>query len=512
MDKLRVFVSSVQKELENERIAVAEIITTDPFLSAHCSPVLYEYEPAFPDKVLFDCFKHVDSSQIYIILVWNEYGHIEKKISITHHEYKRAKKNKLPILVYIKGANENRRDENVKKKLLKEIRKDGYKYKRFANYKELQTEVRSSLVEILKERHGIKPSSNENEIAEQTIEAASKFGYRRTQVLWSSLNLGLAKKLVAVSERISTNKLENSNIKESLLSRGLVWNDSDSGKDYATAAGVVLLSKDPTLVLPHCRILVDAFRETEKTSRPSDQDDIRAPMPKAIEEAIKFVKTNTRHPMRVVGLNRVQLDEYPIEALREALVNAVAHRNYELEGQKIFLTVFFDRVVIASPGLPPKPITLAKIRSGKYRPCSRNPLIAHNLSFFHRMEERGSGIGRMRDEMVDHGLEPPQFNSNNGFFEVVLFGPGDDIDRLRVRGDSVGQIISPSVEAKLSPRQRQMMVLLVQGQQLTSRRCEKEFGITRDTANRDFTHLISLGLVMARGEGRSRHYVLKGST
>ena len=50
MSKLRVFVSSVQKELENERVAVAEIVWTDPFLTAHCEPVLYEYEPASPDE------------------------------------------------------------------------------------------------------------------------------------------------------------------------------------------------------------------------------------------------------------------------------------------------------------------------------------------------------------------------------------------------------------------------------------------------------------------------------
>jgi len=283
-------------------------------------------------------------------------------------------------------------------------------------------------------------------------------------------------------------------------------------KECATGAGVVILANDPSIAFPHCRILADAFRGTEKTSRPSDQEDIRAPMPKAIERAIEFDQRNTRHPMRVVGLNRVQLDEYPKEALREALVNAVAHRRYDLEGQKTFLTVFFDRVIVASPGLPPRPITLAKIRSGKYRPCSRNPLIAHNLSFFHRIEERGSGIGRMRDEMADHGLDPPQFGSSSGFFEVVLQGSGDDLDRLRVRVDSVGQIVTPSVEVKLNQRQKQMMALLVQDEQLTSRRCEQEFGVTRDTANRDFKHLISLGLVEPRGKGRSRHYVLKGGT
>ena len=114
------------------------------------------------------------------------------------------------------------------------------------------------------------------------------------------------------------------------------------------------------------------------------------------------------------------------------------------------LTVFSDRVVIASPGLLPRPLTLAKIRSGDYRPCSRNPLIAQGLSFFHRIEERGSGIGRMRDEMLNHGLDPPRFATSNVFFEVVLPGPGKDLNRLRVRPESVGQFVEPSVEARLN--------------------------------------------------------------
>lgn len=101
MGKLRIFVSSVQKELENERVAIAEVITTDLFLSAHCIPVLYEYEPASQDKALSGCLKCVDSCDTYIVLIWNEYGQIEKGLSITHHEYKRAKKNRLLILVYI---------------------------------------------------------------------------------------------------------------------------------------------------------------------------------------------------------------------------------------------------------------------------------------------------------------------------------------------------------------------------------------------------------------------------
>jgi predicted HTH transcriptional regulator len=68
--------------------------------------------------------------------------------------------------------------------------------------------------------------------------------------------------------------------------------------------------------------------------------------------------------------------DYRQRALREALVNAVAHRNYEDASRKIAVQIFSDRIVVASPGYPPAPLTLAKLRRGNYRPCSRNSVIA----------------------------------------------------------------------------------------------------------------------------------------
>jgi predicted HTH transcriptional regulator len=507
MSKLRVFVSSVQKELENERVAVAEIVWTDPFLTAHCEPVLYEYEPASPDKALEGCLKTLDGCQVYVVVIWTEYGHAEGGLAVTHREYRRAKADGLPILVFIKGTDEANRSEDLKKNLLAEVKTDGFKYKRFSNYRNLQTEVRAALALHLKEKHGIEPSSDENEIAAQTIEAASAFGKQRlTDVRRDSFNLDLARQLVSVADGTASTALTEDDIERGLLSRSLLWRDPESGASRAVAAGVVLLGNDPSMVFPQSRILADAFHGTEKTSKPDDQDDIREPMPLAIERALGFVQRNTRHPMRVLGLNRIRLDEYPVEALREALVNAVAHRQYELEGQKIMLTVFSDRVVIASPGLLPSPLTLEKIRNGDYRPCSRNPLIAQGLSFFHRIEERGSGFGRMHDEMLDHGLDPPRYAVNGGFFQVVLPGPGADLGRLRIRPNAVGQFVEPSVEAKLNDRQKQMAAMLIQGEELVSRRCEKEFGITRDTAARDFKLLVELNLAHKLGAGRSTRY------
>jgi ATP-dependent DNA helicase RecG len=509
-EKLNIFVSSVQKELEDERMIVQNLLNTDLFLSAHCSPVLYEFEPASPDRALEGCLKSLDACHVYLLIVGAEYGTLVGKLSITHSEYRHANGKKLPVLAFIKGDRKVKREEGTDA-LLKELDADGPKYKRFGNVIELQKEVRAALVKLLKDRFGITPSSDENEIAQQTIEATSRFESQPLiRLRWHDLDRTIARRLIAAAESQAVKKLSAADLLAGVSLRGLVWHDTQSKEHYATAAGIVLLAKDPSTVFPQCRILADAYRGTEADGDPRDHEDIRSPMPGAIDRAIAFIDRNTRHPMRIVGLNRVRLDEYPVEALREALVNAAAHRQYEDAGRKIMLEVFFDRVVVSSPGLPPSPITLANLRKGKYRPCSRNPVLAQCLSYFHRIEERGSGFRRMRDQMLNHGLDQPILGTDAGYFQVTFSGPGENLDRIRV--PEIRLSVTPSVEAQLNERQKKMVALLVAGEKLTSRRCEQEFGVTRDTASRDFTLLMQLKLASRQGRGRATSYVLANKT
>jgi ATP-dependent DNA helicase RecG len=507
---LQVFVSSVQKELEDERLIVQNLLNTDAFLSAHCVPVLYEFEPASPDTATEGCLKALDGCQVYLLIVGIQYGTRVGKLSITHTEYRRSKERKLPILAFIKGERITKREEGTDA-LIHELDSDGLKYKRFGNVIELQKEVRAALVKLLKDQFGIAPSSDENEIAKQTIEATSPFESQPLErIRWEDLDHRVATHLVGTAESRKPEDLSEEDLLSGILIRGLVWRQPESGRYYATAAGIVLLAKDPSVIFPQCRILADAFRGTEPDGDPRDHDDITGPMPTVIDRAVAFVDRNTRHPMKVVGLNRIRLDEYPVEALREALVNAVAHRRYEDAGRKIMLEVFSDRVVISSPGLPPAPITIASLRKGKYRPCSRNPVLAQCLSYFHRIEERGSGFRRMRDQMLDHGLEKPVIGTDTGYFQVIFPGPGDDIDRIRV--PEARLLVTPAVEAQLNERQKRMVLLLVQGDELTSRRCEEDFHVTRDTTARDFKLLIELGVARKQGKGRSTRYVYGAKT
>ena len=511
MSKLRVFVSSVQKELENERLGVLSVISTDPFLQAHCEPVLYEFEPASSKKAVEECLALLGKCDICLTIIWREYGYAIDGISITRQEYHLAKSKKLPILAFIKGDASVQREQGTAD-FIKEIGKDGLKYKRFGNLLELLKEVRIALVKILKEHFAVEPTSDENEIAEQNLEATSDFETQTLKRLrWEDLDHETARQLVASAEQKDPNKFSSDALLRNLLARGLIWNDPDDGAHYATAAGVVLLARDPSAVFPHCRILADAYRGIEPDGDPADQTDFRDPMPLAIEKALAFIERNTRHPIRIVGLNRVRLDEYPSEALREALVNAVAHRDYEDGSRKIMLEVFPDRVVISSPGLPPPPITLQKLRTGKYRPCSRNPVLAQCLSFFHRIEERGSGFRRMRDKMIDHGLDQPRLATDTGYFQVIFPGPGDNVKRLRVPTGQAGEIISPSVQEQLNERQIKIMTQTLKEGFVTSGWCQKHLKIVKDTANRDLIGLVRLDLLKAVGKGRGTRYVLKSA-
>jgi predicted HTH transcriptional regulator len=344
-DKLRVFVSSVEKELKDERLIVQNLLSTDSFLSAHCAPVLYECEPASPRDAIEDCLHTLDACQIYLLIVGVEPGNLVGGLPMTHVEYNRAKEHGLPVLAFILGERTLPRGEPIQA-LLTEVYNDRVKYKRFHNVVELPKEVRFALVKLLEESYGAAPSTDEDRVAEQTISATSPF---ESQLLllarWQDLDQKLLARLVAGATGEDPERLGREQLASEARLRGLIWTETDSEEHYATAAGIVLLAKDPAASLPQCRILADTYRGTGPDSSPSDHEDVCLAAPLAVDRAVAFVDRNTRHPMRVVGLNRVRLDEYPIEALREALVIAVTHRQYEDSGRKITLEVFSDRVV-----------------------------------------------------------------------------------------------------------------------------------------------------------------------
>ena len=508
MKPIRIFISSVQKELELERAATAALISTDPFLIQHCVPVLFEKEPPPPRPASKPYLSTLKGCQAYVLMIANEYGSPDGEVSATHHEYREARKLGLPMVVFLKGAKDDTRSPEIRE-LIAETKKDGFTYKRFHDREDLKPLMLQALQRLLAEEFELKATADEVSEGEQQVESASAF--ESTVLTDAGVGMLDQELLSHFNHRLATNtagKLYRSG-GEALHARGLAVRAGDGGRAgfHPTAAAFLLFGKHPANRFPQCEILADAYDDVRVTGRPKGQAGINAPLPHALEQALQFINDHTFHPHRVVGLNNLRLDEYPVPALREALVNAVAHRSYEDASRKIFLRLFRDRIEVASPGYPLKPLTLARLRKGGYRPCSRNPLIAQSLATLTMMEQRGTGFARMRDAMLNHGLEEPAIAQQDGFFVVTLPGPAGNFDRIRTP-ENAGGLVTPAVEAQLNERQKKIFIEAQRAGYVTSGWCRDQLPVVYDTIRRDLIGLVDLGLLLPQGKGRSSRYVL----
>jgi hypothetical protein len=136
-DPLRIFISSVQKELELERAAVAGLIATDPFLLQHCVPVLFEKEPPSARPATYGYLDTLRACQLYVLILANEYGQPDGDLSATHREYREAQKLGLPTVIFLKGAKDDLRCTEVRA-LIEETKQDGFKYIRFHDREDLK--------------------------------------------------------------------------------------------------------------------------------------------------------------------------------------------------------------------------------------------------------------------------------------------------------------------------------------------------------------------------------------
>lgn len=502
--KDKVFISSVQKELESERLALLALLTTDPFLKEHVEPVLFEKLPPPARPTAKPYLEELKKCQIYILILDRDYADEDVKVSPTREEYNEARSMGIPAMALIKGSYDERRDPRTQE-FFKQIKADKFTYKRFTDRIDLKQEVLAWLGLVLKEERGAEPTREVRESSSETIEATSAFeSAQQTDVPISGLDqdscASLIKALVAGD---TVSKAEMLNV---FRIRGLVWKDGENAELYPTAAGVLFLGENPSLKYLQCEVLADVYPSTTVAANPRAQVRFSGPIPRLIDDLLAFVHEKTEHPTRVVGVNNIALDEYPSKAVREALVNAFAHRDYADTARKVRLEIFRDRIVVSSPGYPPKPLTLAKLQKGNYESCRRNPVLAECLAALKMMEQRGTGFERIRAAMLDHGLDAHQLEQRDGYFKVILPGPNGNYKRLRVPSDAQ-RPIPPSVESQLNDRHKQIMIEAQTQGVIRTAWVLEHLKVTRDTARRDFDFLMKLGLLDREGKGRSIRYV-----
>ena len=396
----RIFISSVQKEFAREREALATYLASDPLLLRFYETFLFERDiPAsdrHPDAVYLD---EVAKCDLYLGLFGNEYGQENKDgLSPTHIEFNEATRLEKTRLIFVKGATDNDKHPKMKR-LINESGKQLIR-RRFNDSAELHAAVYASLIDHLEATGALNYAPWDARAARKATlddlesEAVTRFVRRARK----------ARNFPLPAE---------SEIGEVLTHLNLL----DGGAP--TNAAILLFGKYPQRFTQPSEIKCAHFHGTEVAKPIPSHQVYKGTAFELVDQAIDFVmsKINLSVGTREHGPQAPVEYEIPREVVAEAIVNAVAHRDYNSNGS-VQVMLFTDRLEVWNPGTLPPALTLDKLR----RPHSSipgNPLLAEPLYLTKYIERMGTGTGDMIRQCRYAGLPEPEFSLTDGFVTTI---------------------------------------------------------------------------------------------
>ncbi len=295
---------------------------------------------------------------------------------------------------------------------------------------------------------------------------------------------------------------------EEMLSRYRL-SEGRNGKTALTLAALLLFGKDPGRWHPRCGIDFVKYEGTERRVGAElnivKRERIEAPLVLLIEKAYETIRPHVRERQHLVDLFFVERWEYPLFAWQEAVVNAVAHRDYRYEGLGIEIWMFDDRIEVRSPGELVEPVTLDRLLKRQRIHASRNPRIVRVLADFGYMREQGEGIPRIFEAMERDGLYPPEIQLEaNAVFTVTLR------NTVAYRPETL-RWLTQLKPLNLNENQKRILAYAKEhGDAFTSRDFQKLVGVDIYTASREIKELIRKGIVKLPKKG-GRVYELAAS-
>jgi ATP-dependent DNA helicase RecG len=296
-------------------------------------------------------------------------------------------------------------------------------------------------------------------------------------------------------QRERGNSASPGNLQDRLVEIGAMLEDGTP-----TVTGLLLFGKHPQAFLPQGGLIFVKFLGKEARGRDGQAGygrrvEIEGPLARIIERAWQVINEEMRTEAVVTGLRREEMPEYPPFAVREALVNAICHRDYRLSGRRVEVRMYENRLEVISPGGLPGYITLDNIVEEHF---SRNPRLVSGLFQWGYIEELGLGIDRMIEEMLEHGHPAPDFEAKPYSFTVRLH---NTLERTPVR---------QHWPTNMNERQMRAMGYLDKQGRITNREyrqlCPE---VNPETLRLDLTDLIEKGLILKIGEKKGTYYILK---
>jgi ATP-dependent DNA helicase RecG len=267
----------------------------------------------------------------------------------------------------------------------------------------------------------------------------------------------------------------------------------------ATVGGILLFSEYPQHWLPQAGVIFVKFvgkmpRGENNLAGYTRREELTGPLPRLIEASWNLVWSEMAVSAVVKGLEREESYEYPQFAVREAIVNAISHRDYRIKGRRLEIRMYSDRLEVVSPGGLPGFITVENIVDEHF---SRNPRIVNGLFQWGYIEELGLGIDRMLEEMEEAGHQPPDFDARPYSFAVTLRNARELPS-------------APDWARNTNHRQARALQYIRDNGSITNREyralCQ---GVSAETLRLDLVDMVERGILLKVGSKKGTYYILK---
>lgn len=255
-------------------------------------------------------------------------------------------------------------------------------------------------------------------------------------------------------------------------------------------SALLFFAKNPVFFNPQIELKLVRFDGTEAV-KIIVHELIQSDLIESIEKALSFVKTNIPRSIQIkLDAKREEKYQYPIDVVREAIVNAVAHRDY-FSKDAIQIYIFTDRIEITNPGSLPQ--GLPKELFGTLS-VQRNPVTYKILRDYGYVEGLGSGIPRMINSMREYGLKDPEFGIYEQFFRVTLRNAPSDLKPIKEYSD-------------LNERQIKALKFLIENKSIKMKMYMKINSVSFGTARLDINEMVKFGYLKKVGSYRGAYYV-----
>ena len=290
-------------------------------------------------------------------------------------------------------------------------------------------------------------------------------------------------------EREQKNYLNEHTIEDFLISKRLA---TKNGKLKIKNSGILLLAKNLSDFYPQTEIKLVKFNGLEPVDITSHKL-IQKGLVDSIEDSIKFVKENINKKIIITSSpKRIEKYDYPLEVIREAIVNAIVHRDY-FSKDSIQIYIFDNRIEITNPGSLPQGLTKELFGTISVQ---RNPLTYRFLRDLGYVEGLGTGVPRIKNKMRNEKLKDPEFLFTESFFRITLYNKKGKKEPIESEED-------------LNERQRKAMEYLKRNKTLKSNTYEEINNVSHGTAVKEINEMVEFEYLKKIGIYKGAYYILK---